>query len=36
MVSYLMGRYGVGARQACCCVRLHRSMYYYRSSMNPL
>jgi hypothetical protein len=36
MVNYLMGRYGVGNRQACRCVRLHRSMYYYRSRMEPL
>ena len=36
MVNYLMGRYGVGSRQACRCVRLHRSMYYYRSRMEPL
>jgi putative transposase len=35
-VNYLMGRYGVGSRQACRCVRLHRSMYYYRSRMEPL
>lgn len=27
IVNYLMGRYGVGNRQACRCVRLHRSMY---------
>ena len=31
-----MGRYGVGNRQACRCVKLHRSMYFYRSRMNPL
>lgn len=31
-----MGRYAVGARQACRCIRLHRSMYYYRSRMDPL
>ena len=36
MVNYLMGRYGVGNRQACRCVLLHRSMYYYRSRMEPL
>jgi putative transposase len=36
MVNYLMGRYGVGNRQACRCVRLTRSMYYYRSRMEPL
>jgi putative transposase len=36
MVNYLMGRYGVGNRQACRCVRLHRSMYYYRTRMDPL
>jgi len=36
MVNYLMGRYSVGNRQACRCVRLHRSMYYYRSRMDPL
>lgn len=31
-----MGRYGVGSRKACRCVRLHRSMYFYRTRMNPL
>jgi putative transposase len=31
-----MGRYAVGNRQACRCVRLHRSAYFYRSRMNPL
>ena len=31
-----MGRYGVANRQACRCVRLHRSMYFYRSRMDPL
>lgn len=36
MVNYLMGSYGVGNRQACCCVKLHRSMYFYSSRMNPL
>ncbi len=36
MVDYLMHRYGVGNRQACRCVLLHRSMYYYRSRMDPL
>ena len=36
MANYLMGRYGVGNRKACRCVRLHRSMYYYQSRMNPL
>jgi putative transposase len=36
MASYLMGRYGVGSRRACRCVRLVRSMYYYRSHMDPL
>ena len=36
MANYLMGRHGVGNRKACRCVRLHRSMYYYRSRMNPL
>lgn len=36
MVNYLISRYGVGNRQACRCVRLHRSMYYYRSRMDPL
>jgi hypothetical protein len=35
-VNYLMGRCGVGNRKACRCVRLHRSMYFYRSRMNPL
>ena len=35
-MNYLMGRYGVGNRQACRCVKLHRSMYFYRSPMNPL
>jgi hypothetical protein len=36
IVDYLISRYGVGNRQACRCVRLHRSMYYYRSRMDPL
>ena len=36
MVNYLMGRYTVGMRQACRCVRMTRSMYYYRSRMDPL
>ena len=36
MANYLMGRYGVGSRRACRCVRLVRSMYYYRSIMDPL
>ena len=36
MVNYLMNRYGVGNRQACRCVLLHRSMYYYGSRMDPL
>jgi putative transposase len=36
MVDYLMHRYGVGNRQACRCVLLPRSMYYYRSRMDPL
>ena len=35
MVNYLMGRYAVGLRQACRCVRMTRSMYYYRSRMDP-
>ena len=30
-----MGRYAVGMRQACRCVRMTRSMYYYRSRMDP-
>lgn len=36
MVSYLMGRYRVGTRQPCRCVRLRRSAYYYRSCKDPL
>src|ERR1700687_1400796 len=36
MVNYLMCRNGVGNKQACRCVRLARSMYYYRSRMEPL
>ena len=35
MVNYLMGRYTVGMRQACRCVQMTRSMYYYRSRMDP-
>jgi putative transposase len=35
MVNYLMGRYTLGLRQACQCVRMTRSMYYYRSRMDP-
>jgi putative transposase len=35
MVNYLVGRYTVGLRQACRCVRMTRSMYYYRSRMDP-
>jgi putative transposase len=34
MVNYLMGRYTVGAQQACRCVRMTRSMYYYQSRMD--
>ena len=30
-----MGRYTVGLRQACRCVRMTRSMYNYRSRMDP-
>jgi putative transposase len=36
MVNYLMGQYSVGMRQTCRCVRMPRSMYYYRSRMEPL
>jgi transposase InsO family protein len=36
MVQYLMGRYTVSARKACCCMRLHRSAYYYRPHSDPL
>jgi hypothetical protein len=36
IVEYLMGRYGAGNRKACRCVRLHRSLSFYRSRMNPL
>jgi putative transposase len=36
MANYLKGRYGVGSRRACRCVWLVRSMYYYRSHMDPL
>src|SRR5277367_4899245 len=35
MVNYLMGRYTVGMRQACRCVHMTRSMYYYRSRLDP-
>lgn len=35
-MQYLMGRYGVGQRQACRCVKLHRSVWYYRSCRDPL
>lgn len=35
-MNYLIGRYGVGNRQACRCVKLHRSVYYYVSRMDPL
>ena len=31
-----MGRYGVGNRKACQCVKLRRSVYFYRSRMDPL
>ena len=31
IVNYLMGRYTVGMRQACRCVQMTRSMYYYRN-----
>jgi putative transposase len=34
-VNYLMGRYGIGNRQACRCVRLHRSAYFYKSRKDP-
>lgn len=36
MVRYLMGRYGVSARQACSCVRIGRSVFYYQSIRDPL
>jgi len=36
VVRYLMGRYGVSARQACRCVRLKRSVFYYESIRDPL
>jgi putative transposase len=32
----MIGCYRVGNRQACRCVKLHQSMYFYRSGMNPL
>ncbi len=35
-MNYLIGRYGVDSRQACRCVKLHRSVYYYSSRMGPL
>jgi putative transposase len=35
IVQYLIDRYGVGARRACGCVRLHRSAWYYRSYRDP-
>jgi hypothetical protein len=31
----LMSRYTMGLRQACRCVRMTRSMYYYGSRMDP-
>ena len=31
-----MGRYGVGNRKACRCVKLQRSVYFYESRMDPL
>src|SRR3569833_677790 len=31
-----MGRDGVGNRKACRCVKLQRSVYFYRSRMDPL
>ena len=30
-----MGRYQIGNRQACRCVRLHRSACYYESRRDP-
>ena len=35
-MNYLMGRYGVGNRKACRCVKLQRSVYFYESRMDPL
>ena len=36
VVRCLMGRYGVSARQACRCVRIKRSVFYYQSIQDPL
>lgn len=36
IVNYLMGRYGVGNRKPCRCVKLQRSVYFYESRMDPL
>jgi putative transposase len=36
IVRYLMGRYRIGAKRGCRCIRLRRSVYYYRSVRDPL
>jgi len=36
IVRYLMNRYGVATKRACGCIRLRRSVYYYRSIRDPL
>jgi putative transposase len=36
VVRYLVGRYGIGAQRGCRCIRLNRSVYYYRSLRDPL
>jgi len=35
VVAYLCDYYGVPLRRACRLVRLHRSMFYYASVLNP-
>ena len=35
MVEYLTRRYAVSKQRACRCVRLMRSVYYYRSDRDP-
>ena len=35
-MNYLTGRYGVGNRKACRCIKLERSVYFYKSRMDPL